>query len=634
MFAAIAFGGAAGLAIAVFRKTRFLPEPPGPLEPPRYHPVLYAACLPGAVSLVLALRVHLGSSPGHSRSVSLWVLGLIMLVLPGLVDWHRNMRRRPPAARREGRRFAAAAVILFVLAFAIRLWGGIDRIPGWVEVDEAATGIAGRMSLAEGPRALFEFWDMGMPRIALFVSQVAAWPFGEGLRGLRLGSALMGSLSVVLLFDFGRRVVGGGTAFLAGLLLAVNHVYVHWSRVGQVYIETPFFASLVLALLLRVLTGGSFLALTGAGIALGIGAATYQPTEILPALVGAMLLGWAIILRWPAKRVWAVLAFLGAVAVLTCAPMAATVLRMDLEVVFQRIPTVSLLRPEGFRELTEAYKADSVHEALGEHVLRTISIFNLGSDRFPAYNADRALNDAVTAALVPVAYALLFFRLSTPVGWLCIVFTGAYLSGGVLLCPTPPTYHRIPVILLFSCLGVAWALIGLARSFAAHARTPRWLPAVAAFAVVGASAWFNLDYYFREFPRTRLMEARLGLGNLICRYAGTHTVVDATALDGHSYVPTENLYPSFQCPEAKWVRIHEASRLWKFPEVTDARRVALIVPTIVESASPGQPQGYRLVRKYVDRSIRQPVELPLSVMEYERSSLDLTKGSRPGSPTP
>jgi len=300
---------------------------------------------------------------------------------------------------------------------------------------------------------------------------------------------------------------------------------------------------------------------------------------------------------------------------------------MDLEVVFQRIPTVSLLRPEGFRELTEAYKADSVHEALGEHVLRTISIFNFGSDRFPAYNADRALNDAVTAALVPVAYALLFFRLSTPVGWLCIVFTGAYLSGGVLLCPTPPTYHRIPAILLFSCLGVAWALIGLARSFAAHARTPRWLPAVAAFAVVGASAWFNLDYYFREFPRTRLMEARLGLGNLICRYAGTHTVVDATALDGHSYVPTDNLYPNFQCPEAKWVRIHEASRLWKFPEVTEARRVALIVPTIVESASPGKPQGYRLVRKYVDRSIRRPVDLPLSVMEYERSPLDPMKGS-------
>jgi 4-amino-4-deoxy-L-arabinose transferase-like glycosyltransferase len=627
LFAMVALAGAAGLAIAAVWKSNFLLGPPRRLELPRFHPALYAACLPGAISLLLALLVHLRGPSGDPRAARLWIVGLVLLLLPGVADWYRTARRPGAAAKRESRRFAAAAVFLFAFAFAIRVWGGIDRIPGWLDSDEGATGLAGSTSFGEGTRALFGFWDMGNPNMALFVSQLAARPFGEGLRALRLGAALLGSLSVVLLFDFARRLVGSRTALLAALLLSVNHTFVHYSRVGQIYVETPFFTSLVLALLLRAMSGGSFLTLTAAGVALGIGAATYIPAQILPALVILTLTGWGIIMRWPSKRLLIILAFLGTVVALTCAPMVATVMRMPLEIVYQRIPAISVLRADGFRQLRDAYGADTVLAAVGEHVLRTISIFNFGSDHFKAYGANRALADAVTGALAPAAYALLLHRLSSPVGWVSIVFTGAYLSGAVLLCAGPPSYHRVLVVLLFSCLGVAWTMTGLARAFADRVNVPRWLPAAAAVAVVGASAWFNLHYYFREFPRARQTEAGFALGKLICRYAGTYTVVDATALDGHSYVPSDNLYPSFQCPEAKWVRVHEASRLWQFPELTDARRVALIVPNVVESANPGQPRGYRLVRRYVDRSIRQPVDLPLSVMEYERSSLDLTKGS-------
>jgi 4-amino-4-deoxy-L-arabinose transferase-like glycosyltransferase len=621
VFAAIAFAGAAALAVAALRKTEFLPDPPRPLELPRYPPALSAACVPGAICLLLALLLHWRSSDGggDSRPAKLWLLGLGLLLLPGLWAWLRSPARRTSEEKSERRRFVAAALFLFAFAFAIRIWGGIDRIPGWLDSDEASTGIDGRTAFAGGLGSLFGFWDMGNPRLTLFVSQLAARPFGEGLRALRLGSALLGSLSVVLLFDFGRRLVGSRTAFLAALLLAVNHSFVHWSRVGQIYIDTPFFASLVLALLLRVLTGGSFLALTGAGIALGIGAATYISTEILPLGIAVTLAGWAIIQHWPARRVLPMAAFLAAVVVLTCAPMVATILRISPEIAYQRVPAISVLRPEGLRQLADAYRAGSVREAIGEHVLRTIGIFNFGSDHFKAYGANRPMNDAVTAALVPVAGVLLFWRLSSPLGWASVVFTGAYLTGAVLLSASPPTYHRIAVVLLFSCLAVAWTLIGLIRALAASVRLPRSAPAGLALAVVGASAWLNLHYYFAELPLSRLTEARFAVGTLTCRYAGTHTVIDATALDGHEYVPRENAYPDLQCPGAKRLRIEDHSRLWAFPELTDARRVVLLVPTAVESANPGQPRGYRLVRRTVDRSIQRPADLPLSVLEFERS---------------
>jgi hypothetical protein len=314
-----------------------------------------------------------------------------------------------------------------------------------------------------------------------------------------------------------------------------------------------------------------------------------------------------------------VAAFLAAVVVLTCAPMVATILRISPEIAYQRVPAISVLRPDGLRQLADAYGAGSGGQAAGQHVLRTLGIFNFGSDHFKAYGADRPMNDAVTAALVPVAAVLLLWRLSSPLGWVSVLFTGAYLTGAVLLSASQPTFHRVLVVLLFSCLGVAWTLIGLTRALAASVRLPRWAPAALAIAVVGASAWLNLHYYFRELPFTRLTEARFGVGKLTCRYAGTHTVIDATALEGRPYVSTDDRYADLQCPEVKRLRIDRPTRLWAFPEQTEAPRVVVIVPTVVESENPGQPTGYRLVRRTVDRSIRYPVDLPLSVLEFERT---------------
>ncbi|MEP6471317.1 MAG: glycosyltransferase family 39 protein [Acidobacteriota bacterium] len=621
LFAAIAFAGAAGLAIAALRKTAFLPDLPRPLDVPRYSPMLYAACLPGAICLFLPLLLHGRSAEreGDMGPAMLWLVGLGLLVLPGVWDWLRRPDPRTTAQKRDRRRLGAAALFLFAFAFAIRIWGGIDRVPGFLDSDEATTGIDGRESFARGPGELFGFWEMGNPNLTLFVSQVAARPFGEGLKALRLGSALLGSLAVVLLFDFGRRLIGTQAALLAALLLAVNHVFVHYSRVGQIYIDTPFFASLVLALLLRVLTGGSFLALTAAGIALGLGAATYISTEILPFVVGVTLLGWAMALRWPARRVLPVAAFLAAAAALTCAPMVATILRITPEIAYQRVPAISALRPEGLRQLVTAYRAGNVPEAIGRHVLHAIGIFNFGSDHFKAYGADRPMNDPVSGALVPVAAALLFWRLSSPMGWMSVVFAGAYLTGGVLFVAGQPSYHRVAVVLLFSCLAVAWTLAGLARALASSRRLPRWTPTALAFAVVAASAWLNLRFYFGQSPVSRLIEARFGVGALICLHAGASTVLDATPLEGHGYVPPESAYADLDCPGVKIIRIGDPARLPPWSELTGERRVVLLVPTAVEPAGPGWPRGYRLVRRTVDRSIRRPAELSISVLEFERA---------------
>ena len=618
VFAAMAFLAAAGLAIAALRGTNCLPGPPRPLDLPRFPPALYAACLPGAVCLGAAFFVHRRAAEGGGAA-KLWLLGLVLLLLPGLWDWLRKGRPMEARATPDRRRLTATALLLFAFAFGIRVWGGIDRIPGWLDSDEASTGIDGRAALENGLPGLLGFWDMGNPRLTLFVSQIVAAPFGHGLRALRLGSALLGSLAVVFLFDFGRRLIGTRAALLAALLLAVNHAFVHWSRVGQIYIDTPFFASLVLALLLRASTGGSFLALTGAAVALAVGSATYIATEILPAVVLLTLGGWALLLHWPARRVLPVLALFAGVLVLVWAPIVSSIARLTPEVAYQRVPAVSALRPDGIAQLQKAYGLESPGAAVATHAIRTLAVFNFGSDHFKAYGANRPMADPVTAALVPVAAAILLWRLSSPIGWVSALFAGAYLAGGVLFSASQPTYHRISVVLLFSSLGIAWVLVGLTRAMASSGVLSRSAAAPLPFVVVTASAWLNLHFYFRESAVSSEIEARFGVGRLICASARGRTVLDATALAGPEYGLRENPYPELECPELRRVRIDNVEALRSFAGRSNVPQAVLLVPAAIDSNASVVPPGYRVLRRTVDLSIRRPKALALSVLELERA---------------
>jgi hypothetical protein len=407
-------------------------------------------------------------------------------------------------------------------------------------------------------------------------------------------------------------------ALLAALLLAVNHAFVHWSRVGQIYIDTPFFASLVLALLLRASTGGSFLALTGAAVALAVGSATYIATEILPLVVLLTLGGWAILFHWSGRRVLPVLAFFVGVLVLAWAPIVSSIVRLTPEVAYQRVPAVSARRPDGIRQLQKAYGLERPGAAVATHALRTLAVFNFGSDHFKAYGANRPMADPVTAALVPVAAAILLWRLSSPIGWVSALFAGAYLAGGVLFSASQPTYHRISVVLLFSSLGIAWVLVGLTRVMAGSGLL---FPVSATFlplAVFAASAWLNLHFYFRESAVSSEIEARFGVGRLICASARGRRVLDATALAGPEYGLQENQYLALECPDVRTVRIDDAGALRSFPGRSNTRQVVLLVPASIDSEAPVVPPGYRLLRRTVDLSIRRPKPLALSVLDLER----------------
>ncbi len=599
----------------------------------------FAACLPGAACFAAAFVLHLKPEnfPGAPVTARLWLAGIALVLAPGVA--HAVLHRKEIRARRtdDVPRWLLLLLLLALVAVALglRTWGGLERIPAWVENDEASTGLGGRVDFGEKPWTVFSFW-MGMPQMSVAVVWALLKLFGGDLHGLRLGFAVLGTLSILFFFDAARRLVGTGTAFAAALLVAVNHTYVHWSRQGQAYVETPFFGMLVLALFVRAWTGGGFLPLVGAAVALGIGTPTYPPSHLLPIVLLVTAAGWALFERLPLRRAAATLLLVEGLAFLMVAPILRTVWVLRQEEGMRRMNDISILVPRNFEELSRNYGLEGrpAGEVVLAHVRKTLAVFNYSHDAFPAYGADRSMADPVVAALVPLAFGLLLLRFRRPAAFFVLVTTGAYLAGGVLLAGHPPTYHRIAIAIFGASLAVAWAAREMAGGVAGALRLPPGTGLGAALAVAAASGVASARYYFREFPPVTRLENKTAMGWLVCRYAGTRAVIDATTLDGKEYLPLHNVFPTFQCPALERVWCKRLADLWDVGKFTKAERVVLIVPEQVAGEHPGTPAGYRVVRSWVDRSIEYPAPVALRIYELDRAGPEGGTAVAPPAPGP
>jgi 4-amino-4-deoxy-L-arabinose transferase-like glycosyltransferase len=80
--------------------------------------------------------------------------------------------------------------------------------------------------------------------------------FGTSLLALRLPSALLGALSVLLLYRFARKESDQTTALLAAAFLALNGHHIFWSQMARMYVPIAAFGLLSCLLLWRVIEQG------------------------------------------------------------------------------------------------------------------------------------------------------------------------------------------------------------------------------------------------------------------------------------------------------------------------------------------------------------------------------------------
>ena len=574
----------------------------------------FAACLPGVGLLVAAGLMRLqGSNAGALALV--WSLGVVAFLAVGVAHslGHRR-EKRPDHDEWSPRTLAIAYLVLIVVALVMRTAYGFADHPAWVEADEAYYAFAARDKMMHAPFDWFSLYMVGMPTMQLVPFMLTQELFGGHLWGARAAGVIMGTLTVTFTFAFARRLAGNVTGFTAALLVASAHTLVHFSRTVQIYTLTPLAAAIVMWPFVRAWTGGGFLWWIAAGIALGIGTQTYYASHIIPAVIALVAAGW----WW-----WSDVGWRKALSLTITVEVIALLLLLPIGAEIYSQSELAAGHPNAIYSISKQNRdelGDKFWPMITKHIKQCLTMFNTGKDNVPNYSAPRSMVDAVTAAAIPLAAAVVLVGLRSPSGWTCASWVAPFFVFGVMLTMPPPTFHRLPAAIVFACFGVAWTFKRLATVIRRGLGLPESSVMVACLAFAVAALASNANFYFGEFRLARPMVHSMAFTRLVCRYAATHTVIDATILDGREFVPSFNTYLTYECPEVKRLTVRETAELWNTAKITNDEHVVLIVPKEAVDAHPGIPSGYRVVREYVDVTAQYPAPLPLSVYELEREN--------------
>lgn len=184
-----------------------------------------------------------------------------------------------------------SALCVFCLALSTRcLW--LAAYPLGLHGDEAWTGIRAHDYLREGWIGFYDaVHSVGQWALANYLT-VPFLMIDDPIVSIRLPMAILGTASVLFFYLFLKNTVGGISAFIGGVLLAVFPTHVLLSRVALPPISGFFFISLTLWALTRCGSENKkvlWQIITGASAALGLISYGATPGFIAPLLLGLVL---------------------------------------------------------------------------------------------------------------------------------------------------------------------------------------------------------------------------------------------------------------------------------------------------------------------------------------------------------
>lgn len=457
------------------------------LNLPRLDTALVAAASPvrwrvvslGALSLCLLAIINGHGLRGVHYTLQLILLGVgILLIMRGMsTGWVM-----PRLERREV--LALAAIIL--LALGLRLWLLEDGIHRFVDEIPFANAVT-RLWSTPDTHILLPFNDVAsFTWLYPYLQAGSVALFGPTLTGLRVVSAVFGTLTVVALYFLARTLFDRNVAILAALMLLAFPPHLHFSRLALNNIAEPLFGTLALAFTARGLQSNRRSDFVIAGAALGLTQYFYEGGRLLypPLLISWFILCWLVGKRWRLDGRPPLAGLL--VALLVAAPLYYTLLA-------QHASLTPRMDRAGLRLDTPYMSATRRWETLSDPFLMYVSL----PDQGWFYGGEHPL---VLRPLVPLfllGAAFLFWRLRSPgalLGLLWLLFTSL---GNVLLTDrawSPRYVVAFPALALVLAIGLWSALQLLWPAPGRPERRNLLVGALALLLVAGQSAYYFGDH--------------------------------------------------------------------------------------------------------------------------------------------
>jgi hypothetical protein len=293
------------------------------------------------------------------------------------------------------RRTILPLALLTLLAFFLRVWQQDKTPPGWRD-DELINSLVISQKVIDGDWAVYYPDASGHEALYHILNAAMLALFGPGEAGIRLLSAILGTLTVPLTFLVARRLFGRAVGFLAAAMLAVSFWSLMYSRVGIRHISLPVFMLPAFYFVLRGLAinglaingtkaeeesrrtgwlaghGADFLL---AGLFMAIGFYTYFASRGIPLILLAFCLYLLLFQRERLRRRWPGLALTFALA---------AVMAMPLVVMLGQQPESEARVEELAVPLVAAQEGD--FDPLLDHVSKTLGMFHAYGDEEWLYN--------------------------------------------------------------------------------------------------------------------------------------------------------------------------------------------------------------------------------------------------------
>ena len=446
---------------------------------------LGVACL----LLVLAL-IWLKSPAPPVFGTLLWLASLVSLVLAfiGQPGPETAMQRWEPAV----------LGLVVMVGFLLRVYH-LQSLPPSLHGDEAETGLQAIKIMKGQVDNLFStgWYDLPVPGFAAHALSMGV--LGVDIFGLRMASVILGSLSLVPFYFLVRLLFRKQTAVISTTLLAVSHWYIHFSRLGINYIQTPFFELVAFYFLMRALRFRQESDFVWSGLAVGLGFYTYYASRLVPFLVLAFLAWRAFTEKGFLRSNYRGIVLMVAAVVFALAPLGLYFADHGKQFI-SRARGVFLFNSHNLDHLSQAYHTRDPWRVLGIQLWRTLAVFNYLGDTSGQYGFREPMLDFYTSAffVLGLAYSLSQWR-----RWehffLQLWFWSNLVTGGILTIDapfTPRLVGLVPVLFIFAGLALDQTWAHLDRAFRS---TGRRCVASAIALLLLLIACANGDAYFNRY---------------------------------------------------------------------------------------------------------------------------------------
>lgn len=374
-------------------------------------------------------------------------------------------------------------LILVALAALLRLYD-LENIPPGLHSDEAHVGLLAK-SILDGGLSGWKISDEHFPYSAwLYFVSFFFYSFGISLYTLKLGSAIIGVLTILFTYLAAREMFNPKVAFFASFLLTFSYWHLHFSRMAYQLICIPFLIALTLYLFFKAINTNKVIFFIASGLIASFGLYIYlsYPVFLIPFVLFVI---YTIIIR-PKVRV-------GCFALLIILLSTATpFIQYMNEVNLGRYRNIQYL-PDG-----QFKNSDFMGEAvvlLGKNFLTASKTF------FKAHDIDisdgmgiKPLVDPITATLMIIGILICLARLKDEKYPFLVILLLA--SIGAVAIYSPGSYRRgitalFPLIVIGGiALEYIWNNLGKKPYF----------KSIVVSLILLVVASYNVNFYFNEFP--------------------------------------------------------------------------------------------------------------------------------------